>query len=63
MPTSAEVLCDYIGRRRSRLKLYHVTFVLNRVSGTSVVSPEGSSGLSRPDEEGQEVVAGRFVLF
>jgi len=37
--------------------------VLNRVSGTSVVSPEGSSGLSRPDEEGQEVVAGRFVLF
>jgi len=28
----------------------HVTFVLNRVSGTSVVSPECSSGLSRLDD-------------
>ena len=28
----------------------------NRVPGTSVVRPEGSSGLSRPDEEVSEVL-------
>lgn len=53
--TGAKHLCASRG--------YRVTFVLNRVSGTSVVRPECSSGLSRPDEEGQERHAVRLLWF